>query len=295
MSHDPQRLSDAASTPPDLGEALESLRDGSRDAARIERVASRLDAMLDAPPPTASGAGLKGAVHVLRKLRWLLAGAVGVGVLWLSGNALFSPAPTTDSHAPMSAALPAPVPDVVEAPAEAPPAEPASPVELPASSDTRAAAPKRAPFSARTGRQRHANPASVASNTGNVPKARAGAADVTAPSEAVVASAPAPASTAPLPEAPQQDAGIKAPPKSEIELLFEARAMRGSAPREALRLLDEHAQRFREGQLAPEREVMAIEILRSLGQTQEADARVGRFRARYPKSLHLRRLEQTGK
>jgi hypothetical protein len=74
--------------------------------------------------------------------------------------------------------------------------------------------------------------------------------------------------------------------------LFEARTLRQRAPREALALLDQHAARFAEGMLAPEREAMAIEILRALGQTQQADLRLARYRVRYPHSLHLPQLEK---
>jgi hypothetical protein len=79
---------------------------------------------------------------------------------------------------------------------------------------------------------------------------------------------------------------------SESELLFGARkALPGDAEL-ALRLLTEHAARFPKGQLVPEREVLAIESLRSLGRTQEAEARLQRFQARYPNSLHLQRLKR---
>ncbi|MEY4511709.1 MAG: hypothetical protein RLZZ450_3831, partial [Pseudomonadota bacterium] len=61
-------------------------------------------------------------------------------------------------------------------------------------------------------------------------------------------------------------------------------------PRAAQRLLEQHATRFPAGVLGPEREVLAIEVLRALGQTAEAEQRLNAFRARYPNSMHLRRL-----
>ena len=62
-------------------------------------------------------------------------------------------------------------------------------------------------------------------------------------------------------------------------------------PERALRLVTEHEARFAGGSLVPEREVLAIEALRSLGRTQEAETRLQRFQARYPNSLHLQRLQ----
>jgi hypothetical protein len=93
-------------------------------------------------------------------------------------------------------------------------------------------------------------------------------------------------------EEPAAEKQVEAPPpKGEVDLLFQARQLRRSAPRKALALLDEHAARFADGMLAPEREVIAIEILRALGQDEEAAQRLARYRTRYPQSLHLPGLE----
>ncbi|HKP55456.1 MAG TPA: hypothetical protein VJV78_01975 [Polyangiales bacterium] len=92
---------------------------------------------------------------------------------------------------------------------------------------------------------------------------------------------PEPQRTAPQPEQ-----------RSELQLLFEARKALPSQPAAALQLLDEHAARFRNGQLAPEREVLAIEALRKLGRNAEATERLKKFEARYPQSIHLRRLQE---
>jgi hypothetical protein len=79
-------------------------------------------------------------------------------------------------------------------------------------------------------------------------------------------------------------------PRSELELLFDARKALPTQPTAALRLLDEHAARFPRGMLAPEREVLAIEALRTLGRTTEATQRLRRFQSQFPESIHLRRL-----
>lgn len=63
-------------------------------------------------------------------------------------------------------------------------------------------------------------------------------------------------------------------------------------PAAALRLLDEHAKSFPNGMLVPERELLTIEMLRKLGRNAEAEGRVRQFEARYPGSLHMRRLER---
>jgi hypothetical protein len=79
-------------------------------------------------------------------------------------------------------------------------------------------------------------------------------------------------------------------PAGELALLLEARKQSHRDPDAALRLTAEHARRFPRGVLAPEREVLAIEALRALGATREADERLRRFRATYPDSLHTRAL-----
>ena len=74
-------------------------------------------------------------------------------------------------------------------------------------------------------------------------------------------------------------------------MLLEARKASTREPQAALRLLDEHARRFPSGLLVPERELLAIEVLRRVGRSAEAERRLRRFEARYPESIHLRRLE----
>jgi hypothetical protein len=97
----------------------------------------------------------------------------------------------------------------------------------------------------------------------------------------------------PEPALPPSEPVAKTPApvlRSEETLLREARKRAVSEPEEALKLLDEHAARFANGLLVPEREVLAIETLRRLERTREANKRLERFKARYPSSMHLRRL-----
>ncbi|MEZ4443043.1 MAG: hypothetical protein R3B72_28365 [Polyangiaceae bacterium] len=70
------------------------------------------------------------------------------------------------------------------------------------------------------------------------------------------------------PAAPSSDGSLAA----EAKLLTEARGTLATDPRGALALLDAHAQRFPAGRLAPERELVRLEVLIQLGRRDEARA-----------------------
>jgi hypothetical protein len=76
----------------------------------------------------------------------------------------------------------------------------------------------------------------------------------------------------------------------EPQLIERARRALGSDPRRALSLAQEHQRRFPTGALSVEREVIVLEALARTGQTSEALQRARAFEARYPKSIHLRRV-----
>jgi hypothetical protein len=78
--------------------------------------------------------------------------------------------------------------------------------------------------------------------------------------------------------------------EDEAQLLFRARAQLKTDPKTTLALVEQHRTRFPTAALAPEREVLAIEALRALGQRSAADALLRQFRARYPHSVYLPRL-----
>jgi hypothetical protein len=59
----------------------------------------------------------------------------------------------------------------------------------------------------------------------------------------------------------------------------------------ALQAIEEHERKFPRGALDQEREAMAIQALRLLGREGEAEARLDRFRARFPTSALLPALE----
>ena len=77
----------------------------------------------------------------------------------------------------------------------------------------------------------------------------------------------------------------------ELVLVQKAQGALRSDPADALAAATEHLRQFPSGQLAQEREVVAIEALVALGRGEEAAARAEAFRARWPKSAHLRRID----
>lgn len=77
----------------------------------------------------------------------------------------------------------------------------------------------------------------------------------------------------------------------EATLLQRARSAASANPEAALLLLEEHKRRFPAGMLSPEREVIAIDLLRSLSRSQEAECRARDFRRNYPASIYLSRVK----
>ena len=113
-----------------------------------------------------------------------------------------------------------------------------------------------------------------------------------APSGPVEPAAPAPES--PTPSAASSRAVIPPafrPAETEAEYLERARGALGKSPALALALANQHRSRFPYGVLAQEREVIAIEALKRLGRTAEAERRIGDFASRYPNSAYRKKLE----
>lgn len=79
---------------------------------------------------------------------------------------------------------------------------------------------------------------------------------------------------------------------AEMRLVGEARALAATDPSGALQLLDQHRARFPRGALREEREVYAIEALVGIAHTDEAERRYHEFRADFPESTFLARLER---
>ena len=81
------------------------------------------------------------------------------------------------------------------------------------------------------------------------------------------------------------------PATTEVALLGRAQQSLAPDPGAALALTQEHARAFPSGTLAQEREFISIQALEALGRRTDAVARAARFRAQYPSSAHLRRLD----
>ena len=79
---------------------------------------------------------------------------------------------------------------------------------------------------------------------------------------------------------------VRAPIELERLLVEQATAALGRGKGEdALAACREHAQRFPSGQLAEEREIVAIRALMLLGRRADAEVRAAEFRAKFPESL----------
>ena len=104
--------------------------------------------------------------------------------------------------------------------------------------------------------------------------------------------APAPAIASPRPPPAKPVARPSPLPADEPGLLDSAlRAMRGGEFTRALEITSEHRRRHPNGVLGQEREVIAIEALVRLGRTADARAAADRFRASFPTSGHLLRID----
>jgi len=91
---------------------------------------------------------------------------------------------------------------------------------------------------------------------------------------------------------PASDVDAPATPETEIALLGRAHQALASNPARALALTVQHRRDYPSGVLGQESELIAIEALEALGRKTEARASASSFRARYPSSAHLRRLDR---
>jgi hypothetical protein len=101
------------------------------------------------------------------------------------------------------------------------------------------------------------------------------------------------------PAAPPQDATARNPSRparvdrgvaSEAALIEAARSVVRRDPARALAITETHRRSFPSGELAPEREVLAIDALVRLGRRDEARARADAFRTAHPRSIHTARI-----
>jgi hypothetical protein len=309
---DPARLKSRGETPAELVNALQALgRD--RDAARLARVAQRLGSSLANGPSATSWLRSASGAKLLTGL------VIGAGAAGLIGYALLS-AKVQDEQAtqpsarsaeaaahPLAPPGPGPTADA-RAPSAAPMA--ADPRDLgSASVPTRSSVPAPVRTSDRKDRGRGGDASTSEFGPAAPPRPRTKALSSSPPTGVARTptspAAPRPARPSapepqPVPPRPTREpvelpAQRQAPSRpSEVALLHQARRLAVGDPQRALTVLNEHAERFPNGLLVPERELLVIEVLRRLDRNAEADQRVRRFEARYPGSLHLRRLERAG-
>ena len=306
-SDGPLRLRHRRDISPPLARALLALRSGGDERARLGRVALELGPLLDLPPEAASGIMHRRSLAPRGKLllkettlAWVAGSmALLVPLLWVerAGPAITTPAvrsgppPYAASAFPAASQASQPAPlvaprvlsDVVQPKLTQPTAAPRGKPSTGLAKRTVSARAVREPS------EKDVAPLSAAPQTLELqanpsqqePDARASRAERTAAVGHLAPSAPTMVVSAPAPTL-----------RSEPELLLAARAVLGSDPARALRLLGEHEARFARGELVPEREVLAIEALRHLGRGAAAAARLSRFRATYPGSLYLERLQR---
>jgi outer membrane biosynthesis protein TonB len=307
----PRRLRQGADTPEALLRALNALRDGVDDSARLERVGQKMEALLNAPPPSADSAtGRSLLANKPNALKLILAGLAGLGLL----APLFFSRHTDEGTVPASANDGSP--QLVAAEQKAQETQPAqneaqtpelAPVVAPAIDDAVAAQPPAASKrSAKSAHASHARPRKQAVSMQDKPSASEEPASAEPEVGSTIASKDetsarpntAEPTQAAVPEreaapAPARPAPQETPRMSEAELLLKARQALKRDPAQTLRFVSEHQTQYQNGRLVPEREVLAIEALRNLGRKAEADERLQKFEARYPSSIHLQRLRES--
>jgi len=91
---------------------------------------------------------------------------------------------------------------------------------------------------------------------------------------------------------PSSDVDGLSAAEDEAALLGRAQQALSGNPASALALTEEHRRAYPSGALGQESEVIAIEALAELGRVGEARSRADVFRAKYPSSAHLRRIDR---
>ena len=111
--------------------------------------------------------------------------------------------------------------------------------------------------------------------------------------------APASAALAPTGTVRQQPAATVSPTGAsadgadeELRLIGAAQSALPTDPARSLTLVQEHERRFPDGQLAQEREVVAVSALWKSGRQDEARRRAERFASEHPRSTYVHRMRQ---
>lgn len=96
-----------------------------------------------------------------------------------------------------------------------------------------------------------------------------------------------------LPTTPPDAPRLKLDPRlEEAELLEKARALVGSNPSAAFRLIGDYARQFPKGRLGAEADLIAAQSLLRLGNVAGAKARANASLKRYPNGLYARQLHE---
>jgi hypothetical protein len=135
------------------------------------------------------------------------------------------------------------------------------------------------------------SPPAVVATVTPTPSAAVSVPEVMPSASASVPAAPV-VSVDSLRSAPTGSVAVRGDLRRERELIDAAgSALRAGNPDEALADADRHAQKFPSGQLAEEREVLAVRALLALGRTTDARARAERARTKFPSASFARTLD----
>jgi hypothetical protein len=94
-----------------------------------------------------------------------------------------------------------------------------------------------------------------------------------------------------LPTAPAEPPKLKLDPRlEEAELLEKARALVGSSPAAALKLVADYSHQFPKGRLGAEADLIAAQALLGMGNVAAAKQRAQASLRRYPNGLYARQL-----
>lgn len=259
---DPPRIGDGG--PETLRAMLRSEQQRGPSDAMVERLSKRLTTagVLASPGTVPSDAGRAGHRSVAYSKLGLVGLAV-VGVALFSWRAMREPSPTSPPAISVAVAQTAPTEsaDGVAGGEGRPKAIAISVDELPS------AVP-----SARQSAVSSVNAASSAARVSGSPSG--------------FATTPASQASAKSNEESTAEAAL-----TELELVQRAQALLSSDPERALATTYEHARTYPKGQLAQEREVIAVEALAKLGRREEALQRGRALVERFPRTPYAARLE----
>jgi hypothetical protein len=292
-------LSERDALPQELALGLERLRDKRPSPERLVAMAAAVGLAATAgtasAATTTSGAaegtfGLGSpAAKVLLVTGVVTAGAVALLLLRTPSTAPVAPVAVPSSvsvaaGSSSSASAPSDAPARARPPVAAPSAPGASPAEGAVPAEPAAVvAPSVTAEAPLAGRPQHEP------SPPTRPAAEAPASPVGVAAPAVARSAPR-AATRPHVASPTSNP--RAEKSTEVELLRDARQVLDRNPLVALSLCDEHQRDYPGGGLTQERELIAVAALLRLGRSSSAESRAARFRASYPSSPYLPRLDR---